>query len=380
MARALQSGTASMSTTPINKGQFSLETPERAAAFEKNRGFGCERAYRENRRQWEEFPQRQHVADYPLHVDLELASVCNLRCPMCPTITDEFKKHVNTTLMDFELFKRLVDECAAGGVYSIRLSYRGESFLHPRMLDACRYAKEKGIKEVNTLTNGDLLDQEMFTAKMEAGLDLLTISFDGLGEVYESIRKPAKYKRAVEKIANYARIKREAGRVKPVIKIQSVLPAIEKDPEAFYAVFAPHTDMVASNPLIDFMEDTSDQPRIPDFSCPQIYQRLTIGADGTAMMCANDERGLHPVGDAKVQSIHEMWHGPAMTHMRELHRRHEACGALKACGNCYLPLQTYEIPVTLGGHQVAAYKYLSGKEKLVQLRTPARYRRDALGV
>ncbi|MSP24324.1 MAG: radical SAM protein [Myxococcales bacterium] len=369
-----------MTTTPINKGQFALEPPERLASFERLRGSGCEDAYRENRRLWHELPERQAVSDYPLHVDLELASVCNLRCPMCPTITEEFKQQVNATLMDFALFQRLVDECAEGGVYSLRLSYRGESFLHPHILEACRYAKDQGIQEVSTLTNGLRLDEDMFTAMMEAGLDWLTISFDGLGEVYEGIRKPAKYERAVEKIANYARIKREAGRLKPVIKIQSVFPAIEADPSAYYQVFAPIADLVAANPLIDFMEDTSELPRIADFACPQIYQRLTIGADGTAMMCANDERNYHPVGDANTQTVHEIWHGARMTEVRDLHRRHQGCASMKACAHCYLPLQTYGVSVAVGEHQVTADKYVGGKDKLVQLRTPERYRRAGLQV
>ena len=76
----------------------------------------------------------------------------------------------------------------------------------------------------------------MFKELMEAGIDWITISFDGLHETYEKIRRPAKYERAVEKIANYAQIKKDAGRVKMVIKIQSILPAIEKDPQAFYDV------------------------------------------------------------------------------------------------------------------------------------------------
>jgi len=368
-----------MTTTPINKGQFTLESPERVAAFERNRGHGCEADYRENRRLWEELPRSRQVSDFPLHVDLELASVCNLRCPMCPTITEEFKQQVNAKLMDFELFTRLVDQCVEGGAYSIRLSFRGESFLHPRILDACRYAKEKGIKEVSTLTNGVRLDEDMFREMMEAGLDWLTISFDGLGEVYEAIRKPAKFDRAVEKIANYAKIKRDAGRVKPVVKVQSVLPAIAKNPQEFYEVFAGITDMISANPLIDFMDDTSHLPRIADFSCPQVYQRLTIGADGTAMMCANDERNSHPVGDANLQSLREIWHGPELAKVRELHRRHEACATLKACAHCYLPLQTFESVVEIDGRQVVADKYVDGRQRLVELRTPNRYRRDTLG-
>ena len=125
--------------------------------------------------------------------------------------------------------------------------------------------------------------------------------------------------------------KRDAGRVKPVIKVQSILPAIEEDPHAFYNVFAPITDMVSANPLIDFLQSKKDMPKIENFSCPQIYQRLVIGADGLCMMCANDEEGKLIVGDANKQSIHEIWHGPEMTRVREIHSRCAGAKELSAC-------------------------------------------------
>ncbi|MCG5238923.1 radical SAM/SPASM domain-containing protein [Azospirillum doebereinerae] len=369
-----------MSYIPINKGQFTLETPEREAAFERHRGAGCEEAYRENRRQWAEFPRTRHLADYPLHVDLELASLCNLRCPMCYTITADFRRRVNAKLMDYDLFTRLVDECAAGGVYSIRLSLRGEAFLHPRIVDCIRYAKSKGIKEVSTLTNGGRLDEAMFTEIMEAGLDWLTVSIDGIGKVYDEIRRPLKFDRMVEKLGNFKRIKEEAGQVKPVVKVQTVLPAIEADPQAYYDIFAPIVDLVSANPLIGYTDDTSNLPRVPDFSCPQVYQRLVVGADGRYMMCSNDERQEVDIGDANVQTIHEVWHGPEMTRIRELHATHRACGKLVPCAQCYLPLQTYDDAVQVGGRSVVAPKYVDGKTRVSDLDTPERWKRPAITI
>lgn len=343
--------------TPFNKGQFTLEPPERIVEFEKKRGFGVEEKYRENRRQWLEFPQQQYVAEYPLHVDIELSSLCNLKCPMCYTRTEEFKRNVHAQLMDYALFIKIVDECAAGGVYSIRLSLRGESFLYPRIIECVRYAKQAGIREISTLTNGLQLDESLFEEIMEAGIDWITISFDGLGAVYEQIRHPAKYQRALEKISNYAKIKRDAARVKPVIKVQSILPAIEADPERFYEVFAPITDMVSANPLIDYHQDVTHLPKIKNFTCPQIYQRLVIGADGGGMMCANDDMSDIIIGNAATQTIHEIWHGREMTEIRKIHTDHTGCDILAPCARCYLPLATYQETIPLGGRQVIAEKY-----------------------
>ncbi|MCC7016148.1 MAG: radical SAM protein [Rhodospirillales bacterium] len=367
-----------MTYTPINKGQFTLEPPEREAAFERRRGAGVEAAYAENRRQWSELPKAQRVSDYPLHVDLELASICNLRCPMCYTITEEFRRHVNAKLMDFDLFARLVDECAAGGVYSIRLSFRGEAFLHPRVLDAVRYAKGKGIGEVSTLTNGARLDEAMFAEIMDAGIDWITFSIDGVGAVYEDIRRPNTFDRMVEKLTNFRKIREAAGRAKPAIKVQSILPAIEANPKAFYDVFAPISDMVSANPLIDFTRDKTGLPKIPDFACPQIYQRLVIGADGLAMMCANDENGEHIVGDANTETLRDIWHGPAMARARAIHARHCGAAELAPCAKCYLPLAVADAEVRVGERTVIAEKYVAGAERVKDLAPPERWRREGL--
>lgn len=361
---------------PINKGQFTLETLEREEAFEKKRASDDPVGYTEYRRQWNNNPKDNIVNDYPIHVDVELASICNLRCPMCYTITAEFKEKVNTKLMSWDLYTKVIDEIGAAGVYSIRLSLRGESFLHKKIIDAVKYAKSKGIKEVSTLTNSVKLDEKMFKEIMDAGIDWITISVDGMGEIYEKIRHPAKFDRLLEKLANFKKIKEESNKVKPVIKVQSILPAIESDPDAFYDTFKPITDMVSANPLIDFHDDKSSLPKIQNFVCPQIYQRLVVGADGLCMMCTNDENEHHVVGDANITTIKEIWTGKKMQEIRDLHRKHLAIHTVHACKNCYLPLQTYRAEVKLGDRSVNADKYVEGKEKVVELNTPDKYKKD----
>ena len=92
---------------PINKGNYSsFETSNREKLFESYKSEGWKKEYNNYRENWSKFPQNQFVNEYPLLVDIELASVCNLKCPMCYTITDEFKEKVNAKLLDFDLFKK----------------------------------------------------------------------------------------------------------------------------------------------------------------------------------------------------------------------------------------------------------------------------------
>jgi radical SAM protein with 4Fe4S-binding SPASM domain len=325
---------------PINKGNYSsFETKQREQTFDKYKSEGWEEEYSQYRLNWSEFPKEQIVNDYPLLVDIELASVCNLKCPMCYTITDEFKDKVNAKLMDFELFKKIIDEIA-GKVPALRLSLRGESTLHPKFIDCIKYAKKNGIKEISTLTNGSKLKIEYFKKIVDAGIDWITISVDGLDDEYEKIRKPLKFNDTLENIKNISEYKNKQNINKPVIKIQSLWPSIKNDPAKFYNTFEPITDLIAFNPLIDYLQNDLDILYIENFSCPQLYQRLVVGADGSVMMCSNDEENDHIIGNANIETIHKIWHGEKLNEVRKIHIQDNGFKNINVCKRCYLPRAT----------------------------------------
>ena len=330
-----------MKNIPINKGNYSLDTEERNNAFSAKLASGWEEDYRQYRSNWIDCAKNRTLMEYPLLLDLETSSVCNLRCPMCYTITEDFKKKVNATLMDLELYKKIIEEIA-GNVPAIRLSLRGEPTLHPDLCCMVRYAKQNNIGEVSFLTNGSRFDSEYVEKLIDAGVDWITLSIDGLGVTYEQIRQPMLFETIIKYTKNITTIKKQRRIVKPVIKIQSIWPAVRNDPAAFYHCFAPYSDLIAFNPLIDYLSMDTDIVYIDDFACPQLYQRLVIGADGTALMCSNDEENANPVGDANKQSIHEIWHGEKLSAVRAAHAKTDGFKNFNACMNCFLPRATSE--------------------------------------
>ena len=345
---------------PINKGNYSMDTAEREAEFNRKLGGAWPEGYASYRAAWSSNALDQSVTDFPLLVDIELSSLCNLKCPMCYTITQEFKNHVNTTRMDWVLFRKIIDEIG-GKVPAIRLSLRGEATLHRKFIDAIRYAKEGGIKEVSTLTHGFKLTIPYFEQAVEAGIDWITISIDGTGATYERIRKPIRFEELLQKIKDIKQYKGERGLERPVIKVQGIWPAIAEDPQKFYETFAPYVDLVAFNPLIDYLaNDTETQiAYIDSFSCPQQYQRLVIGADGLVMKCSNDEENREVIGDIKTQTVHEIWHGPQMQAVRDQHKRANGFMESAVCRKCYLPRQTRDEEATVDGRTFVVRNYVN---------------------
>jgi radical SAM protein with 4Fe4S-binding SPASM domain len=241
--------------------------------------------------------------------------------------------------MDWELYKRIIDEIG-GKVPAIRLSLRGEATLHTKFIDAIRYAKERGIKEVSTLTHGGKLTLPYFEKAVKAGIDWITISIDGVGATYEKIRGPLKFNDLLDKIKAIKRYKDEHLLHRPVIKVQGVWPAIRENPKTYYDTFAPYVDLVAFNPLIDYLGNDRQIEYLENFTCPQQYQRLVIGADGLVMKCSNDEENREIIGDVNKETVHAVWHGEKMNSVRHLHTQPHGFMQSPVCRKCYLPRMT----------------------------------------
>ncbi len=357
-----------MATFSINRDMLTLSSKLDSFRFHLKRGKGHLLGYIGNRFRWHYFPRFGWPRRYPEHIDMELAAVCNLRCPMCYTITERFKKDVTAQLLNWDLIEKIMHEAGKGGVFSIRLSLRGEPSLHPQFYEAARLAKEVGIREVSTLTNATKLTPELFEKFVRIGMDWITISADGIGETYNEIRYPAKYDELIEKLKAFKAIKERLGSAKPVVKIQGVWPAIKDDPQAFFDAYGPFVDMVASGALVDYLgEDDPEQITYkPNFVCHVPWQRLFITAEGEACLCHNDLYEDHVMGDVRESTILEIWNGRAFREARELHRKTLGVEAYSACQACYLPRESEEegeIEIVGGGK--AKVSQLAGREQAV---------------
>ena len=320
------------------KGQALLDTPRRQKAFLERNALGWEEGQRQYLRDWHELPRTRTVRDYPPQVDLELSSVCNLKCPMCFTLNDAFKSGVQPALMEFGLFTKVIDEIA-GRVHKIHLSLRGEPTLNQDFIKCVAYAKRKGIGEVSTVTNGSRLDLDFFIAAAKAGMDRFSISIDGLEAEYNRIRAPLAFRDILQNIRQIHDYKMRHGMIKPVIKVQAVWPSIRANPTEFYRTLAPYVDLVSFNPLADWRHTDSNIEYEENFSCSTLYQRLVVGADGRIIMCINDEYGEVLLGDAQTQTIYEVWHSSQMAKIRQLHAEGQ-WGELGPCKRCLLPRKT----------------------------------------
>ncbi len=115
----------------------------------------------------------------------ELTDKCNLNCMHCGSKC----LSTNATYLDFQIILRTLKEvsekydprnimiCVTGG----------EPMLHPDFIKVIAASHEYGFP-VGITTNGTLIDDDMATNLLKAGLDTVTISIDGLESSHDELR------------------------------------------------------------------------------------------------------------------------------------------------------------------------------------------------
>lgn len=257
----------------------------------------------------------------PVRLWVELTSLCNFRCVMCPN--RELKKDSHG-YMDFALYKKIVEE-AASFVFDINLAHRGESLLHPQIVEMIEYAKNKDIF-LRLHTNGSLLSEELGRRLIHSGLDRLSFSFDGFDKkTYESIRAGGQFDKTVKNIIRFLELKKETGSALPETSIE-VIEFSGQDSKGetlarknFRELFKNlPLDSLVVKELHNWAGETKKEAQAEVSSvCPFPWNALVVFWDGTVLPCTQDFFGRYPTGDARSESLAEIWNSDRMIHMRE---------------------------------------------------------------
>lgn len=125
--------------------------------------------------------------DMPLSIQIQVTNLCNFKCYYCITSQSLEKRREAGLLlqhMPLEDYLRCIDSIAkAGGVKVLNLVGWGEPLLHPDIVNMVQYAKKKlPYSLVRIVTNGSLLTHDLSDKLIEAGLDNLRVSVQGVSE------------------------------------------------------------------------------------------------------------------------------------------------------------------------------------------------------
>ena len=123
----------------------------------------------------------------PFIVFVDPASSCNFKCTFCPTGHRDMIAETGRFqgVMKFDVFQKVIDDFGAFDkpIKVLRLYKDGEPFLNKRLAEMVAYARKSGhVDYIDTTTNGTFLSPERIGPVLDAGIDKINISVDGMTE------------------------------------------------------------------------------------------------------------------------------------------------------------------------------------------------------
>jgi MoaA/NifB/PqqE/SkfB family radical SAM enzyme len=297
----------------------------------------------------------------PAYVRVIVGNNCNLKCTMCPyhspvlkpTHTSDFFK--DNKIMSWEMMKKVATECGSAKL-PILIGSVEEPLLHPKLINFIQLCRQQGVPSIHLTTNGQLLDENLGTALLEAGLSSIDISIDAATpETYLKIRG-AKLSRVESNIANFIRLR---DRFKISCKIrtsfvrnQDINPEEEKQfrehwLEKVDGVFllnlaeyqANNVHLKETNNSVESSLQyylTKAQGRWP---CLFPFIELALLPDGEIYYCIETlfrlgfDRDIQSLGDYHQQTLQDIWQGELFNQLRIdlISNRLEARAVCKNC-------------------------------------------------
>ena len=306
--------------------------------------------YAKYRLDWLESPNKQYANSNnflsssneipnPLCVDIETASICDLGCPHC------FREYIITPdkVMTEKLYKKIINSISKLNVPSIKLNWRGEPLLHPKLCEFIKYAKENKILEVMINTNATKLNKTMSENLINSGLDQIIFSFDGGSKKTYDKMRPGRFDKntfenVYSNIKNFYETKKKLKSKFPTTKIQMVLTEDTREEiDPFYNLFNKIVDdvtvvqycerggnvselsdgnkkkidkYIVNNNLpndTSYMVDASNKIYLSNKRkpCAQLFQRLMVTYDGKVGMCCHDWGAQHCIGYVDERAFNE---------------------------------------------------------------------------
>ena len=267
--------------------------------------------------------QKKFNFDHPLYLLIEPVSTCNLRCPFCFQTDKTFTKKPYMGVMDFELFKKVVDEADKIGVRAITLGSRGEPTLHKKFSEMVEYISQKvNIYELKINTNATFLNEKVSKAVLKNNVNQIIISADHyIREDFERLRFGAIFDNVVENVDSlYNMRKLEYPNSITEIRISGVDNEKNLDRKKYSEFWLKRSDhVVAQFPLERWNTYENEVVDSLVEPCEYLWDRMYVWFDGKVNPCDADYKSYLSYGNVKENSIHEIWNGVAISKIRKDH-------------------------------------------------------------
>lgn len=292
--------------------------------------------------------------DTPFLFYVDPSSACNFRCLFCPSGHREAIKQSGypRSVMSLELFEKVIRDLGEFDrpIKVLRMNKIGEPFLNRKLPQMVACAKQSGFVEcIDLATNGSLLTRENMGQLVEAGLDRLNISVEGVNR--EQYVQYAGHDMDFQKLVEHVQwLASNKGDCEVTIKIPGNYLS-EGQKEEFFGIFGDYCDRIfiediapiwpffdveaASGIQVSKREGQYKQVLQEKEVCTYIFYAAAVNADGTVSACCPDWEQKLVVGDVRTEPLKRIWHSPSMNVLRRQHLEGRRCahGVCSQCGH-----------------------------------------------
>jgi len=277
----------------------------------------------------------------PHEIDIEVTSNCDADCIMCPRRA--MRRKVGP--MDFNLFKKIVDEAVALDVQELHLNGYGEISVLQSYQDYISYIRQKSRSiKININTNGMRMNEEKSRFYVESRVNAVNVTIDGAtAATYESIRLHLKLDVVEGNVKRLIQIRDESAKKFPLVTVHMIgMPQNIHEAQMFLDKWKDVADSVGISGLVSRIGSVAfakiDNPKWEKTPCFLLWRQMPIWSDGTVALCCDDWDGKAPQGNLNKSTIKEIWTSKKRAGLRKLHLSEKAA-KIPLCANCKQPRQ-----------------------------------------
>jgi len=274
---------------------------------------------------------------YPPYLLIEPVSTCNLRCPFCFQTDKSFTKKPFMGVIDFDFFRKIIDQADKLETGAITIASRGEPTMHKQYIEMLEYINQKeNIFELKTNTNGTYLTEKMCHAIFKNNVTQIVISSDHyIKEDYERLRLGSNFEKVVKNVDMLFNIRKEFYPDSfTEIRISGIDNEKNLDRKKFKNFWIKRCDHVtASFPLERW--NTYENEILPNIKdpCENLWDRMYVWFDGKVNPCDADYKSYLSYGSAKEYDLKELWNNKAISKTREQHVKKNR-NEINPCDRC----------------------------------------------